>query len=135
MEKQTKLSLLAATLVISLLATGCGGSAEPQSASPSENVVEVVNISYAPQSLTMERGAKVEWTNQDGGVHHTVTSGRPGAEGIPGLEKGEPARPDGLFDGDLPEASSTFSFVFDKPGTYDYFCRVHASMTATVIVK
>jgi plastocyanin len=29
----------------------------------------------------------------------------------------------------------TFSFTFDKPGTYAYFCSIHPKMTGQVVVK
>ena len=41
----------------------------------------------------------------------------------------------GLFDDALERRGSTFSFTFDKAGTYEYFCRVHASMTGAITVE
>ena len=41
---------------------------------------------------------------------------------------------DGVFDsGDL-ASGQTFSFAFDKPGTYWYFCRPHPFMRGRVVV-
>lgn len=95
----------------------------------------MVNISFSPATLEISRGTEVTWVNRDDGVHHTATSGLPGDNGVPGVSKGKPARPDGVFDGDLPDAGDQFSFTFDEAGTYAYFCGVHPSMTAKVIVN
>lgn len=93
-----------------------------------------MNIAFKPASLEVSVGTEVTWTNMDDQVRHTVTSGEPGDGGVPGVSEGESARPDGTFDGDLPDAGDTFSFTFDEPGTYMYFCRVHPSMTGEVVV-
>jgi plastocyanin len=97
--------------------------------------VDVVNIAYDPETLRVTQGSEVTWTNLDENVHHTVTSGIPAKDGIPGVSEGKPAQADGTFDGDLAEDAAEFTFTFDKPGTYAYFCRVHPSMTAEVIVS
>jgi plastocyanin len=60
-------------------------------------------------------GTTVTWTNV-GPTVHTSTSD------------------DGVWDsGDL-EAGDSFSFTFDKPGVYWYFCRPHPFMRSTVTV-
>ena len=33
------------------------------------------------------------------------------------------------------DTDDKFSFTFDKPGTYKYFCSVHPHMSGTIIVK
>jgi plastocyanin len=33
------------------------------------------------------------------------------------------------------DTDDSFSFTFDKPGTYRYFCSIHPHMTGTVVVK
>jgi plastocyanin len=85
--------------------------------------VEVLmqNIVYDPPQITVPAGTTVVWTNLDE-VIHTVTSGTR-------------ENPDGLFDsGDIP-AGGTFSYTFDEPGTYQYFCIPHPGMDGTVIVE
>lgn len=124
-------------LLPSIVVAGCAGSSPdaPGAGDGGSATVEVVNISYAPETLKIEVGDEVAWTNKDEGVHHTVTSGLPGDNGVPGVSEGEPAQPDGVFNGDLPDASSTFSFTFDEVGTFEYFCDVHPSMTGEIIVR
>ncbi|MGH2756691.1 MAG: plastocyanin/azurin family copper-binding protein [Actinomycetota bacterium] len=130
MTKSTALSVA----VVALLLPACSTSERSGAQSDATAQVEVVNISYQPETLQVAIGTEVTWTNMDEGVRHTVTSGRPGDGGVPGVSEGEPPRPDGIFDGDLPDASESFGFTFDEAGTYDYFCRVHPSMTARVVV-
>ena len=69
----------------------------------------------------MKAGTKVTWTNGDE-ILHTVTSGVPGAT-------------DGTFNGQLDGKGTSFSFPFDKPGSYKYFCSRHNSMTGVVDVS
>ena len=94
----------------------------------------IEGIAFAPGDITIDAGETVMWLNEDE-VDHTVTSGTPGKQGIPGVKEGTEARLDGLFDEALPNAGATFSFTFDEPGTYPYFCEIHASMRGRVTVK
>lgn len=102
---------------------------KPVSASPSaqkastesavkENGVAVAikDFKYSPATITVKKGTKVTWTNEDT-IKHNVA--RDGAEGPKGalLGKGE-----------------SFSFTFDKAGTYAYHCDPHPNMKATVVV-
>jgi plastocyanin len=95
----------------------------------------VVNIAFKPDTMKVLKGTEVTWTSMDAGVRHTATSGKPGERAVPGVQEGSDAKPDGVFDGDMPDAGSEFSFTFKKAGTYDYFCEVHPSMTATIVVE
>ncbi len=98
-------------------------------------MIEVKNIAFKPSNMKVLKGTEVTWTSMDAGVRHTATSGTPGEREIAGVQKGSKAKLDGVFDGDLPDAGSEFSFTFKKAGTYEYFCEVHPSMTATIVVE
>ncbi len=71
---------------------------------------------FSPDTVTVPVGAKVTWVNHDDDLH-TATS-KTGAFASPGLQGNE-----------------AFSFTFNAPGTYEYFCAVHPDMTARIIVK
>jgi len=90
------------------------------------NSVEVIckNNRFQPNTLTINVGTTVTWVNQDGFIH-TVTSGT------------SPSETSGLFDSGNLSGGQTFSFTFDKAGTYDYFCIPHYSlgMIGKVIVN
>ena len=116
---------------LALAAPSCGGS----EAAPAANAVTVEHVAFSPASLQIDAGTEVTWTNRDAEVVHTATSGTPGDKGVPGLDNGTPPEPDGVFDGEMDGADATFSFTFDEPGTYAYFCRVHQSMTGEIVVR
>jgi plastocyanin len=80
--------------------------------------VVIDNFSFGPASITVASGTKVTWTNKDDDPH-TVTSD---------------AQPP-LFKSHALDTDETFSMVFDKPGTYAYFCSLHPQMQGVVIVK
>ena len=79
------------------------------------HAVEIADFAFAPATLTITVGDTVTWTNQDA-VAHTATSTT------------------GVFDsGDL-EQGESYSVTFTAPGTYDYLCTPHPSMTGRVVV-
>jgi len=41
---------------------------------------------------------------------------------------------DGSFDSGLLQAGQTFSYTFDKPGDFEYFCAPHPWMRAKISV-
>lgn len=89
--------------------------AAPARAGGTEHAVEIVDFAFSPATLTITAGDTVTWTNGDG-VVHTATS------------------PAGTFDsGDLAMGES-YSFTFTEPGTLDYLCTPHPSMTGRIIV-
>jgi plastocyanin len=85
-----------------------------------EVTVRMEDNFFDPANITVEPGTTVTWV-QSGNNPHTTTSY------------------DGLWDsGMLPGGSGqTFSFTFDEPGTYDYFCIPHENlgMVGTVTVS
>lgn len=136
MEKRARASairLWAPAIALGLLAA-CGGSNDPAAVDDRPDAITVEGLAFEPESLTVSAGTAITWRNEDA-VRHTVTSGTKGEEGAPGVSKGMPDRPDGMFDGKLDETGASFSFTFDEAGTYEYFCRVHGGMTGVVVVE
>ena len=80
------------------------------------------NNCFDPNVINVTPGTTVEWKNNDK-VSHTVTSGTP-SDNQTGT----------IFDSSLIAAGKDFSFTFNDPGTYNYFCQVHPWMTGQVIV-
>jgi plastocyanin len=97
---------------------------------PSISTVSIVSGSslpsngefYVPETVETTVGSMINWKNDDFGPH-TVTSGD--------MTTGKT----GVFDSNIMQKGSTFSFLFDKVGEYDYFCTLHPFMTGRVIVK
>ena len=92
----------------------------------------IKSLLFSPPTITVKSGDTVVWTNEDP-ARHTVTSGVKGTRGIPGAP-GTRDKPDGLFDA-VVEPGASVMVTLDEPGRYTYFCRIHAGMTGTVIVR
>lgn len=130
-----RVAALAAAGALAALA-GCGGggndggggttsAAAPAAARPA---VVIKTFEFTPRSLTVARGTKVTWVDDDE-IDHTVTSG---------TRKGESDdTPDGRFDIRLADKGAKGSFTFTRPGTYTYYCTIHPGpgMTGRVVVR
>jgi amicyanin len=65
--------------------------------------------------MTVKAGAVVTWTNRDDIPHNVVST-----------EK--------KFSSPVLDTDQAFSFRFQEPGAYPYFCKIHPTMTGTIIV-
>jgi 3',5'-cyclic-AMP phosphodiesterase len=84
-------------------------------AASGENIV-VDNFSFAPGTATVPRGTTVTWTNRDDAPHKIVST-------------------DQKFKSPVLDTGERFSWRFDTPGTYKYFCSLHPRMTGQVVVE
>ncbi|HEX9678741.1 cupredoxin domain-containing protein [Nitrososphaera sp.] len=80
---------------------------------------------FVPDVVVTTVGSMVTWTNNDA-TFHTVTSG---------VVEGNTPKPDGRFDSSFMKKDTTFQFLFESPGEYDYYCSLHLYMTGKVIVE
>jgi len=89
--------------------------------------VAAVNFEFKPPSATVHVGDTVVWTMSGDG--HTVTSGTIDANNV-----GHPSG--GPLDSGFKGPGGSYSFTFRAPGTYPYFCEIHASsqMEGTITV-
>ena len=94
------------------------GAPAQQVAATAPNAVAIDNFAFGPAAITVAAGTKVTWTNRDDEPHTVVSADAPRAFKSGALDTGD-----------------SFSFTFDKPGTYRYFCSIHPHMTGTVVVK
>ena len=106
-------------LIVLLGVAGCGDSAKP-AAMPSPTPAAVVpvvmrNIKFAPARITVKVGQTVRWTNHDK-VAHTVASAKLklASEGI--------------------EAGQSYEYRATRPGTFPYYCTIHAGQTGVLVV-
>lgn len=107
---------------------GGGGAVADLGPAVETNAVSIVEgRRFEPASIVVAVGTTVTWSNKDK-AGHTITSGVPGQRS-------------GVFDrtmspGRADSAPPEFSFTFDKPGVYTYFCQFHSStMRGQVEVK
>lgn len=80
------------------------------------HLVEIEDFAFAPATLTITAGDTVTWTNLDA-IAHTATS------------------TSGAFDSGLLDQGESWSMTFTTPGTYDYLCTPHPSMTGRIVVQ
>ena len=95
---------------------GSGTATKGDSAGPGMNEVWIQGMAFSPSIITVTAGTTIIWTNKDG-VAHTVTSST------------------GLFDSGTIGTNKTFSLTFSTTGTFQYYCTVHPSMVASVVVN
>lgn len=79
-------------------------------------IVMAKDFMFAPTSLTVRAGSTVTWTNNDDEPHTVVSV-------------------TGLFRSAALDTKDSFSFRFDKPGTYRYSCSIHPRMVGTIVVE
>ena len=82
--------------------------------------VDIVDFAFSPDPLEIAVGTKVTWTNKDGFAHTATVSDAAGAA---------------PFDSKSLAAGASYSYTFDKAGSFAYRCAIHNSMTGTVTVK
>jgi len=88
---------------------------------------------YSPPVVTISNGDTITWINSDKEIH-TVTSGKGVDRGqfVQGIMEG---KPDGYFDSGPFKPGDSWSFTFDKPGTFYYFCTIHPWMNGAIVVS
>ena len=86
---------------------------------PGVNEVWIQGMAYNPSTITVTAGTTITWTNKDA-VARTVTSSNSSTE---------------IFDSGTINTNGLYSHTFNTTGTYSYYCVVHPTMTATVVVK
>ncbi len=114
------------SIVIAFTLLACGEKAQSANSvtqpalAAAENAsvvqVKIDNFSFTPQTLTIDAGTTVTWTNNDDVPHNVVST-----------EK--------VFKSKTMDTDEKFSYTFTKLGTYNYYCSIHPRMTASVIVK
>lgn len=81
--------------------------------------VTISNFSYAPATIKVKVGDTVTWTNNDN-VRHDVMADTESSD-APSSE--------------LLSKGQSYSFTFNRAGTYTYHCTPHPYMKGTVIVE
>jgi len=79
--------------------------------------IEISNFAFNPSEIKIKRGETVVWINRDS-ASHTVTSDSGNEINSPQLSN-----------------EQVYSHSFSNTGTFNYYCSVHPSMKATVIVE
>lgn len=119
----TLVCALAAILLIGVFAASCGGSTSGTTTTAGGTAttaggvgIVMKNLAFDPATVTIKAGESVIWTNLDS-MNHTVVA-----------DNGE-------FKSGALGQNATFTFKFDKAGSYPFHCGIHPSMTGTVVVQ
>ncbi|MDR3709390.1 MAG: metallophosphoesterase [Capsulimonadaceae bacterium] len=78
--------------------------------------INIDNFMFMPMTQPVAAGSIVTWINKDD-IPHTVRS------------------IDGKFSSPPLDTGDHFTYRFTTPGTYAYYCSIHPTMTATIVVK
>ena len=96
------------------LSIALGGALNSQPTRGESVQVTISNLQYSPAEIKAKSGDTVVWVNKDF-VAHTATVA-------------------GGWDVNI-EPEKSARLVLKKPGTFDYYCRVHPNMTGKFIVQ
>jgi plastocyanin len=100
-----------------LTALGLAATMGPISAWAAEQPrITIKDFMYMPMSLTVKAGTTVTWVNMDDEPHNVISDA-------------------GLFRSGGFDTDETYSYKFDKPGTYHITCSIHPRMVATIVVE
>jgi plastocyanin len=111
--KRTRLLLTAAGMVMLwAVEVSIPSAAE----TPDATKVVVKDFMFMPTPLTVKAGSTVTWTNKDDDVHTVVSD-------------------TGAFKSGAMDTNDSYSFKFDKPGTYHFTCSLHPRMVGTIVVQ
>lgn len=78
--------------------------------------VDIQKFAFVPKELTVPAGTTIVWTNHDQTPHQIADRAK-------------------TFVSKAMDTDDHYSFTFDKPGDYSYFCTLHPFMTGIVHVS
>ena len=116
MRQKKDLLDLAMVTLFALLLSIAGSARADEVAIPPGVAVKIDNFTFGPSTLVVARGTTVTWTNSDD-IPHTIVA------------------TDKSFKSKVLDTDETFSYTFENPGTYPYFCSIHPHMTGEVMVN
>ena len=78
--------------------------------------IDIKEFMFGPKDLNVAVGTKVTWVNDDQ-IPHTV------------------AETHKVFRSGALDTNDSFSWVFNTPGEYEYFCALHPQMIGKIVVS
>lgn len=113
-------SATSTSTTVATTTTSNGGSTTTTAGRPTApGQVAIVDYDFSPNSITVNVGDTVTWTNQDTSDHWVVSA---------------PTSP-ASFDLGRQATAATVNHTFTAPGSYPYFCNLHNYMKGTVVVR
>jgi plastocyanin len=106
-------------LVVVVAAASVAGMVSAQAANATVvKRVAIKNMAFTAQTITVKAGTKVTWTNKDAIVHNVTSAS----------SMKTTAKTTKLFKSSALTKGMSFSFTFNKKGTFFYECTIHKSM-------
>ena len=115
-----RIPLAVMSIAVPIITLASAQTPEAVAMTRDDAAVSIKTFQFAPDTVRVNAGTRVVWTNNDD-IEHTITSGTP-----------DDAK--GPFHGVVAKSGATYSAVLKEPGTFRYFCDRHRFMNATVIV-
>ncbi|WP_232470916.1 cupredoxin domain-containing protein [Caballeronia hypogeia] len=114
--RRAAFALVVKGVISAAIPAACAQEPAQQVAAANAPTISIDNFAFSQATITVPVGAKVTWVNHDDMLHTVADEGK-------------------SFKSDPLDSGESFSHVFDKPGTYKYFCSLHPHMTGTVVVQ
>ena len=93
-------------------------TSQPASSSQGKKyTLDAKNFQFTPQTLTLNVGDSITWTNGDQATH-TVTSNS-----------------GNIFNSGYLQPGQSYTFTFNTSGVYNYYCQMHPSMRGVITVN
>lgn len=77
--------------------------------------IDIKEFMFGPKDLTVATGTRITWVNDDQ-VPHTI------------METHK------VFHSAALDTDDSFTYEFDNPGTFEYFCALHPQMIGKIVV-
>jgi plastocyanin len=107
-------ALWAAILVGALLILAACGKSTPAAPAPANSaLVDIKNIAFNPNKVTVKVGQTIAWKFDDGTIAHNVTFSSFASND---------------------QTSGYYTHTFNTAGTFQYRCTIHSDMDGTVVV-
>jgi plastocyanin len=106
MRRLTYLTVLALLAMLILV---------PSAGAQQNQTVYIQDFYFSPASINVEPGTTVTWVNQGQAPHTATHTG-------------------GTFDSGTLQPGQSYSYTFNRAGTYAYYCQIHPNMTGTIVV-
>lgn len=119
--------LLTSGAAATVLLAGCTGDGDDGNGNGDDDMIQVGpsedEFAFVPDELTVSVGTEVTW-EWETSTHNIVVDSQPDDANWEGHETTE-------------NTGFTYSFTFEVPGTYDYYCQPHRNqgMEGTIVVE
>lgn len=124
--KMLRATVVTLALLLGFYAVGCGGNDKKTTTGPATPADVTINIvgdngsnSFSPSPDTVSMGQTVAWHNSDGALTHAPRT-------ISGTE---------INTGNIAPGATSAAKAMNTPGTFNYQCTIHPTMTGILVVQ